>query len=136
MKEYLTKTKTNQRGSAGVKFTLALLLLFLVAHAGYNYIPVAYQGASLKEEMHTAVLQGSVLPTGGDPVGVTRNRILRYAESNNLPQDAIIEVKKINGGVQATASYSKKVNILPFGLYVYDYQFNHSAAPGGFLTKQ
>lgn len=135
MKEYLIKDYRNERGGAGVKMLAILVILFLIANAGYNYIPVAYQGASFKEEMQTAVMQGSALPNGGNPIGTTQARIKRVANSNNIPLDAFIEVKQINNAIQAHVIYSKKVNMLPFGLYVYNYQFDHVAMLGGFLMK-
>ena len=36
------KNRESERGSAGVKFVLVLAALVLVANAGYNYVPVAY----------------------------------------------------------------------------------------------
>ncbi|HMS39205.1 MAG TPA: hypothetical protein PKE69_03190 [Pyrinomonadaceae bacterium] len=134
MKQILVKTRHSERGSAGAKMLAFLAVLFLIGHAGINFIPVAYQGASFKEAMQTAVVQGSALP-GGNPVGATEARIKQFAESGGIPPDAVIIVKQIKGGVQAHATYSKKINILPFGLYVYNYQFDHTAAPIGFLMK-
>jgi hypothetical protein len=136
MKEKMMKEHSSERGSAGVKMVAVLAVLFLVGHAGINYVPVAYSGASFKEEMQTAVVQGSALPTGGDPIGVTKIKIKRSADANGVPQDAVIEVKQLNGGLSARAIYSKKVNILPFGLFTYNYQFDNTATPIGFLSKQ
>jgi len=51
------------------------VVLFLLAHAGFNYIPVAHDGKSFKQEMQTAVVQGLALPNGGKPVEATKARI-------------------------------------------------------------
>ncbi len=134
MKENLVNKRHSERGSAGAKLVAVLAVLFLIGHAGLNFIPVAYQGASFREDLRMAVLQGSALPSGNS-VGTTEARIKQSAESNQIPADAVIQVKQIKGGVQAQAVYSKKVNILPFGLYVYNYQFDYTAAPTGFLMK-
>jgi len=134
MKNILNRSRQNQHGSAGAKMVVVLVILFLIGHAAVNFIPVAYQGANFKEEMQTAVVQGSALPTG-NPVAATQVRIKQSADSNNLPADTFIEVKQIKGGIQAHAIYTKKVNILPFGIYVYNYKFDHTAAPVGFLMK-
>ncbi len=135
MKENLRKKYERDRGSAGIKMTIVLTILFLVGYAGVNYVPVAYEGASFREEMQTAVVQGTALPNGGNPVGATQYRLKRLADNTNLPPDTFIEVKQVNGGLQAHVFYSKKVNLLPFGLYVYNYQFDHIATPAGFLMK-
>ena len=128
--------RQGERGSAGVKFTIVLVVLFLIGYALINYVPIAYEGASFKEEMHTAVVQGSALPNGGDPIGVTKNRLKRMANSNNLPADTYLDVKAVNNVIQARVAYSKQVPLMPFGLYKYNYYFDHTATPTGFLTKQ
>ena len=135
MKENLMKNRQSERGSAGAKMVGVLVVLFLIGHALVNYVPVAYSGASFKEEMQTAVVQGSALPGSGNPLGVTQVKIKHSADANNVPQDAVIEVKPITGGLQAHAMYSKKVNILPFGLFTYNYKFDYTATPIGFLMK-
>lgn len=126
----------SERGSTGVKVTLVILILVLVAHAGINYIPVAYNGASFRQEMDTAVVKG--LATGGQlkPMDVVTAHIQRAARQNDIPQDAVIEVKVAGTVVTAHAVYSQDVNILPFGLYKYKYNFNYLASPTGYLTKQ
>jgi len=135
MKEKAAKNE-NERGSAGAKMIIFLIVVFLIGHAGFNFVPVAYNGASFKEDMQTAVIQGTALPTGGDPVGMTKLKLRRAAEANSIPPDAIIEVKQVNGGLQARAVYSKKISIIPFGLYSYNYLFDYTATPTGFLAKQ
>ena len=135
MKENLMKNRQNERGSAGMKMFGVLVSLFLIGHALVNYVPVAYSGASFKEDMQSAVVQGSALPGGGNPIGVTQTKIKRSADSNSIPQDVFIEVKQLNGSLQAHAIYSKKVNILPFGLFTYNYKFDHTATPVGFIMK-
>ncbi len=127
--------RRKERGSAGVKLAIILVTLFLIGKAGYNFIPVAYSAQNFKQEMQTAVIQGFALPSGGDPVGTTKGKIKALASANNVPSDAFIEVKQINNVLQAHVVYSKPVEILPFGLYNYDYHFDHIATPSGFLTK-
>ena len=137
MKENTKSVHRNKSecGSAGVKLALVLLILFLIAHAGYNYIPVAYNGQNFKQELQTAVIQGFALPTGRDPVAETKGKIRTVAYNNSVPPDAFIEVKQINNVLQARVVYSKQVEIIPFGIYSYNYHFDHTATPNGFLTK-
>ena len=132
----IQRRRQGERGSAGVKFTIVLVVLFLIGYALINYVPVAYEGASFKEEMHTAVVQGSALPNGGDPIGVTKTRLKRMASLNNIPGEAFVEVKAVNSVIQARVAYTKQVPLMPFGLYNYQYYFDHTATPTGFLTKQ
>lgn len=127
--------RANERGSAGVKLSALLVVLFLIANAGYNFIPVAYDGENFKQEMQTAVLQGFAIPNGTDPLATTKKKIRSSANTNNVPQDAVIDVKQVNNVLQAHVVYSKPIEILPLGVYTYDYHFDHVATPNGFLTK-
>ena len=136
MEKNIGKDCRRERGGAGIKLVLILLVLFLVGHALINFVPVAYNGASFKEEMQTAVIQGTALPNGNDPLGVIKARLKRVAANNSVPTNAFMEVKHVNNVVQARVAYAQDVQILPFGLYTYHYQFDHTATPTGFLAKQ
>ena len=125
-----------ERGSVGVKMVAVLLVLFLVAHAGYNYVPVAYEAESVKTEMNTAVLQGMALPGRVNPVDNVKARLQKTFVTNNVPPDAVLDVKQAGNSLTARVAYSKQVNILPFGIYRYNYTFDHTATPTGFLLKQ
>lgn len=128
--------RQNERGGAGVKLTIVLVILFLTAYAGFNYVPVAYEAESFKSEMYTAVVQGLAVPGRGlSPVAAVKERVQRAAIANDIPQDAILDVKQVNQVVQAHVVYSKSVDILPLGLYRYEYHFDHTATPTGFLLK-
>ena len=129
------KNRESERGSAGVKFVLILAVIVLVANAGYNYVPVAYDAESLKTEMGTAVLQGLALPGKLNPVDNVKARIAKSIQTNNIPADAIVDVKQNGNVLTARVSYSKPVNILPFGIYKYKYNFDYTATPTGFLTQ-
>lgn len=137
MKENYYKS---QSGSAGVKVLAVLVVLFLIGNAGYNFIPVAYNGANLKQEMQAAVSQGATIPaTTGNPIDVTKRRIQTVARASDAPVEAYIEVKSINNqanNLQARVVYTKPISILPFGIYDYQYHFDHTVNTNGFLTKQ
>ena len=67
MKKEVDRRHT-ERGSAGTKFFITMVIIALVGNAGYNYIPVAYEAESMKSEMSTAVLQGISMPGKVNPV--------------------------------------------------------------------
>ena len=131
-----TAGRGSERGSAGFKLFVTILIIFLIGHAGYNYVPVAYEAESLKGEMQTAVLQGLALPGKMNPVDNVKARLSRAIVQNNAPADTLVEVKMAGNALTAHVSYSKPVNILPFGIYKYNYAFDHTATPSGFLLKQ
>jgi hypothetical protein len=131
-----TTARASERGSAAVKFLIFFVLLVLVGNAGYNFVPVAYAAENFKQEMQTAVINGLALPGRVSPIEVVKANIQRAARDNDLPDDAVIEVKQVGNTIQAHAIYSKRVSILPFGIYTYTYQFDHTAVPTGFLIKE
>ncbi|CAN5235963.1 hypothetical protein BH20ACI2_BH20ACI2_00640 [soil metagenome] len=134
--KYCIRKRDSERGSAGVKFLLVLGILFLIAHAGYNYVPVAYSAESLRTDMQTAVLQGMALPGKVNPVDNVKARIAKAIQLNDIPPEAIVYVKQAGNSLTAQVTYTKQVNILPFGLYKYNYSFDYTATPTGFLLKQ
>ena len=132
----MQKIRSSERGSAGVKFLICMAVMGLAAHAGYNYVPVAYNAESFKTEMQSAVLQGLALPGKVNVVDNVKARVQKAIVENDIPNDALVDVKQAGNVVTAHVAYTKPVNILPFGIYKYNYQFDHTATPTGFLLKQ
>lgn len=135
MKNY-KQDRSGERGSAGVKLFGCIVVIALVAHAGFNYIPVAYSAESVKADMATAVLQGLALPGKLNPTDNVKTRIEQSALRNDLPPDVFIDVQQKGNSLTARVVYEKQVNILPFGIYTYKYHFDHTATPTGFLIDQ
>ncbi len=132
----LINDRSSERGAAAVKFLLIFLVLALVANAGINYIPVAYEGASFRQEMDSAVVKGLAASGRIKPLDVVTATIRRASNDYNLPEDAFVEIKPVNGVVEAHVVYTREVSILPFGLYRHQYNFEHHARPVGYLLKQ
>jgi hypothetical protein len=128
--------RSSERGSAGVKFAIVLTFIILLAHAGYNYVPAAYQAESMRSEMATAVLQGMAMPGKVNPVDNVKARVQKAATALEIPTDAVITVTQQGNSINAHVVYEKPVNMLPFGIYKYIYKFDHTATPTGFLLKQ
>lgn len=128
--------RESERGSAAVKFVMILLAIILLANAAYNYIPVAYQGASFRQEMDSAVVKGMAASGRMKPMDVVANVIKKAAYDNDVPDDAFVEIKPAGGYIQAHVVYSKKVSLLPFGMFNHTYNFEHIAVPSGYLMKQ
>ena len=131
-----SKNRGSERGSASTKLLMVLVVLGLLANAGINYVPVAYEAESFKQEMQTVIIQSmAVRSNGTSPVNITKNRLSRAAQANNIPSDAFMDVRQINNVLQARVYYAKPVTILPLGIYTYNYEFDHTATPTGFLAK-
>jgi hypothetical protein len=127
--------RSSERGSAGTKFLAILLFLVAVANAGINYVPVAYEGENFKSEMQTAVVNGMALPPTVKPLESVKARIQKAAADNDIPKDMVLDVKMAGQTLVAHASYTKPISILPFGMYTYNYEFDHTAQPVGYLLK-
>jgi len=134
--ENVLRDRSSERGSAGVKFAIVLTVIILVANAGYNYIPVAYEAEGLKSDMAAAVLQGLAMPGKMNPVDNVKVRIQKAMAANQAPADATLAVTMQGPVLQARVTYVKPVSIVPFGIYTYKYEFDNTATPTGFLLKQ
>ena len=135
MKEFKTD-RNSERGGAAVKFLLVFVVLFLIAHAGWNYVPVAYQGASFRQEMDTAVVKALGAQGRLKPVDIVNASIKKAVFDFDIPEDADIEIGPVNGVVEAHVAYTRDVNMLPFGMYKYKYNFDYTAKPTGYLLKE
>lgn len=122
--------RSSERGGAGVKVLIVLVILGLIFNAGINYIPVWYQGQDLVQEMDTAVAKSMANPNFKKPVPTLKARFEQMKKSNAIPSDALIKIKEVKGVIQANIRYVRKIDVLPFGIYQYDYVFNHTATPG------
>ena len=132
----LEKNRISERGGAGVKFLLIGLALVLAANAGFNYIPIAYEGASLRQEMDTAVVKWLAASGQLKPMDVVKASVQKAIHDYNVPSDALVEIKPAGTVIQAHVAYSKLVSMLPFGIYKYKYDFNYVATPTGYLLKE
>ena len=134
--KHAVKNAESERGGAGAKFMIILVVIILIGNAGFNYVPVAYDAESLKTDMGTAVLQGLALPGKVNPIDNVKARIQKSVVQNNIPPDAMIDVKQTGPSITAHVTYTKQISMLPFGIYKYNYKFDHTATPTGFLLKQ
>jgi hypothetical protein len=86
--------------------------------------------------MQTAVVQGMALPGKMNPVDNVKVRIQKAMAVNDIPADALLDVKQNGNALTARVVYAKQINLLPFGMYRYTYQFDSTVTPTGFLLKQ
>lgn len=133
--KHTDRNRPSERGGAAIKFLLVIVVLVLIANAGFNYVPVAYDGASFRQEMDTAVVKGLAASGQMKPLDVVQASVRKAASDYNVPADAFVEVKPVAGVVQARVSYTRNIPMLPFGLYNYKYNFDYLARPSGYLLK-
>lgn len=129
--------RESERGSAGVKLLIVAVVLILLANAGYQFIPVAYNAEAFKQEMSTAVVQAIALPAShGKTTEVVKRKIIAAAEEHSIPVDFQLDVREQNKSITARVYFVQEVPVVPFGIYTYHYEFDHTAAPNGFLTAE
>jgi hypothetical protein len=86
--------------------------------------------------MDTAVVKGLAASGMMKPMDVVKASIQRAINNYSIPPEAVIEIKPQGQMIQASIRYTKKVSILPFGMYNYNYNFDYTAAPQGYLLKE
>jgi len=107
---------------------VALLVLFLLGHAGYNYLPAVYQTENFKSEMKSATMRVLALPHGQESLADKLKKQIRVAgNENGVPGNALIEVTEVNNSLKAHVRFTREIDILPFGLYRYQYLFDNTA---------
>jgi hypothetical protein len=124
------KSYRDQQGGTKLYALVAIVALFLLGHAAWNYIPVAYQVESFKEQMHNTILQVLASPHGAnEPLGEKLKKRMRVvANENSVPGNAVIEVSEAGNGLKARVRFTRQVDLLPFGLYKYQFQFDNTAS--------
>lgn len=128
--------RESERGGAGVKLLIVAVVLILLANAGFQFIPVAYNAEAFKQEMQTAVVQAIALPAShGKTTEIVKRKIIAAAQEHNVPVDFQLDVREKNKTITARVYFVQEVPVVPFGIYTYNYQFDHTAAPNGFLTS-
>ncbi len=128
--------RRSELGGARVNLLIAAVAIFLISNAGYQYIPVAYQSENFRQDMQTAVVQGVSMPsTYGKPIEVIKGKISNAANLNELPPDVFIDVKEKNNVMTARVYYTRQIPLVPFGIYNYEFVFDNTVTPGGFLSE-
>lgn len=129
--------RNGERGSATTKFVMVVVALFLVGYGGFNYISTWYQITHFKDAMNEIIMQAYGMPNvpTSTPEAI-RAKLRRIGDEDGVPPEAVMKIERVTGGVTAQVNFSREISILPFNMYKYKYEFNHTAAPPtGYLTK-
>lgn len=118
--------RTSDRGSARLKFLVVVLILGVLAYAGYQYIPVAYDAYLFKDLMQQRVDAAAAM---GHPPAWVKDQLSKSAPEYNVPADAEIEPAKQGDRIQVRVKFSRPIE---FPGYVYHYEFDHTAQSAAF----
>ena len=120
--------RSNERGSARLKFLLVILILAAVGYAGYLYVPIAYQAYLFKDLMqHDADVAAS---NGYQPTWVS-DQLKKSLAEFSIPPDAVITSVQKDGRIEVRVQYAR---LVPFPGYAYVYNFDETVKSTAFLT--
>lgn len=116
------RDRAGERGGTRLKFLIVLVLIAVVAYAGYQFIPVAYQANVYKSEvMQPAVDKAAIM---GQSTGWVKDQLRASGKDYGVPPDAAITVEQTNGRMQARVQFTRPIS---FPGYTYQYSFDHTA---------
>ena len=123
-----THVRTNERGSARLKFILVMAIIGIVGYIGYMFLPIAYQAYLFKDLMQHDV---DVASSQGYPASWVKDQLVKSAPEFGVPADAVINPQQRDNRIEVNVQY---VIPIEFPGYTYQYNFDHTVKSTAFLT--
>ncbi len=123
-----TTERAGERGSARLKFILVIVIIAIVAYAGYLFVPVAYQAYLFKDLMQHNV---DVASTQGYDAAWVKNQLTKSGPEYDVPGDAVIMASQRDNRMEARVQFTRPI---AFPGYTYNYEFDHTVKSTAFLT--
>jgi hypothetical protein len=120
--------RNSERGSARLKFIIVVAIIGIVAYAGYQFIPIAYQAYQVKDLMQHDVDTAVAL---GHPTSWIKEQLVKSSPEYGIPADAIITPAQEDNRMEVRVQYSQPIE---FPGFVYNYEFDHTAKSATFLS--
>jgi hypothetical protein len=124
----MQKHRSGERGSASLKFVIAMAIMGTCAYAGYLYVPVAFQANAYKDLMQH---YSDVCATQGYAPSWAGEQLMKNGPDYGVPADAIITPVKRDNRVEVRVQF---VRVIDFPGYPYNYEFDYTAKSTAFLT--
>jgi hypothetical protein len=118
-----------ERGSARLKFLVVVVVILVIAYAGYIYVPVAYNAYLFKDLMQQKA--NAAVGLGHPPTWV-KEQLVKSAPDYNIPADIEITSAVQDKRMEVRAQYSQPI---AFPGYTYQYNFDHTVKSTDFLLK-
>ena len=118
----------NERGGSRLNFLIIMVVVAVVAYAGYQYVPIAYQASQFKVFMKDTV--DSAVVTDKDAKWV-EDQLRRSLPTYGVPPDALVTVANRASRLEAHVEYTLPV---PFLITTYQYKFNHTVTSNTLLS--
>jgi hypothetical protein len=120
--------RSNERGSARLKFLLVMIIIAAVAYGSYVFIPVAYQAYLFKDLMQHDV---DVAASQGYKPSWVGEQLTKSLPEYEIPQDAIITPTQLDNRIAVRVQFTRP---LEFPGYTYQYEFDHTAKSTPFIS--
>lgn len=125
-----TKARASEQGGARLKFLIVAAIIVVVAYAGYQFIPVAYQAYQLKDLMQHDVDTAAAM---GKPPAWVKEQLVKSSADYGIPADAVIEPQQQGNRMEVRVAFKQPIE---FPGFVYSYEFDHTAKSGTFLSTK
>jgi hypothetical protein len=124
----MSKDRSNERGSATLKFLLVMVVIGCLGYAGYLYVPVAYRAYLFKDLMQHYV---DVAAAQGYPPQWAGDQLLKSEAEYEVPANAIITPVSKDNRIEVRVQYAQTIE---FPGYTHIYEFDHTVKSTAFLT--
>jgi len=124
----MNKERSNQRGSARLKFLLVMAIFLCAVYCGYLYIPVAYQAYVFRDLMQHYV---DVAATQGYKPSWASEQLLKSKAEYDVPEGAVITPESRDNRVEVRVQFTRPIE---FPGYTYQYNFDYTAKSTPFLN--
>lgn len=118
-----------EHGGSRFNFLLVVAVIGIVAYAGYQFVPVAYQASQLKIFMKDTVDNAVITDKNAAWV---EDQLRKNLKNYDAPETAHITVANREGHLEAHVEYS---NPIPLLVTTYEYKFDHTARSSSILTS-
>ena len=122
------ESRPGERGGSRLKFLIVVLIVGIVAYAGYLYIPVQFDAYRFKDLMQHDT---EVAATQGYPVTWISDQLKKSLAEYNVPADAVITPTQQENRMSVRVQYTRPIE---FFVYTYQYEFDYTAKSTAFLT--
>lgn len=119
--------RNGERGSASLKLLITLLVMGILAYAGFLYVPVAYNAHLFKDLMEHNVNAASAL---AHPPAWVKEQLVKAAPEYGVPPDAVITPSQQNNRMEVRVQFSRAIE---FPGYTHQYEFDHTARSTDFF---
>jgi len=120
--------KQGERGSARLKFIIVMVVLAVIAYAGYQYVPVAYDAYYFKDVMQNKV---DMAATQGYETSWVTDQLIKSRSEYHVPPEAIITPARNENRMEVRVQFTRPIS---FPGYTYNYEFDYTAKSTTFLT--